>query len=91
MGQCVVGVNRILGRRVIHGWAGAIKPTIGKKNLKIGMIILTREGGGHVGIISGEDPLNWHIRESNYHLNGLETVGRRLPKFSPLIKGGIII
>jgi len=89
LGQCVVGVNKILGRKVIRGWAGAIRPTVPPSNLKVGMVLLTREGGGHAAIIEGETGQYWSIRESNYFLNGMETVGRLLPKKSPLIRGGV--
>lgn len=91
LGQCVIGVNKIVGRRVVQGWAGAIKTTVPPNKITAGMVIITREGGGHAVLAYKENATCFFLHESNYDGDGMESIGRCLPKDSPLIKGGIAI
>lgn len=87
IGQCVQGVNAIVGRRVIRGWAGAIRPTTDEPS--VGDVLLTREGRGHAAVIVGETPREWVLRESNFDWDGAEEIGRHIRKDSPLIRGAV--
>ena len=61
---CIIFAREYTGRVDVKGWAGVLKPTI--QTPYVGGIVITKEGNGHVAVITKIKDSSLHIIESNY-------------------------
>lgn len=81
--SCVKYVKSLVGVQESWGWAGRIKPT--SHNPEIGKVVITKEGGGHVGLVLEVTETKIKITEANY--KKCKKGERWININNPLIKG----
>lgn len=94
LGPCVIGVRKITGapKSKVSGVARNLSVDTSPQQLAVGQVIVTRESAaGHAAYITGETETEWILHESNYDHRGTEMIGRKIPKNSAVIRGGIKI
>lgn len=86
--SCILYVKGLLGVTESWGHAKNLKPNSFEP--KIGSVVITREGPGHVALIVDIKDGKLILNESNY-VKCKITKGRELPIDSPLIRGYLAI